>query len=40
MVKEAEANKEKDAKRKEEADVKNELEQLVFATEKAIKDFR
>ena len=38
MVKEAEANKEKDAKRKEEADVKNELEQLVFATEKAIKD--
>ncbi len=38
MVKEAEANKEKDAKRKEEADVKNELEQLIFATEKAIKD--
>ena len=38
MVKEAEANKEKDAKRKEEADTKNELEQLVFATEKAIKD--
>ena len=38
MVKEAEANKEKDAKRKEEADTKNELEQLVFATEKAVKD--
>lgn len=38
MVKEAEANKEADAKRKEEADVKNELEQLTFATEKAIKD--
>ena len=38
MVKEAEANKEKDAKRKEEADTKNELEQLIFATEKAIKD--
>ena len=38
MVKEAEANKEKDAKRKEEADVKNELEQLIFATEKAIKE--
>ena len=37
-MKEAEANKEADAKRKEEADVKNELEQLVFATEKAIKD--
>ena len=38
MVKEAEENKEKDAKRKEEADTKNEIEQLVFATEKAIKD--
>ena len=38
MVKEAEANKEKDAKRKEEADVKNEIEQLTYATEKAIKD--
>ncbi len=38
MVKEAEANKEADAKRKEEADLKNESEQLVFATEKAIKD--
>ncbi len=38
MVKEAEANKEADAKRKEEADIKNEVEQLVFATEKAIKD--
>ena len=38
MVKEAEANKQKDAKRKEEADTKNEAEQLIFATEKAIKD--
>ena len=38
MVKEAEANKEKDQQRKEEADTKNELEQLIFATEKAIKD--
>ena len=38
MVKEAEENKEKDQKRKEEADTKNELEQLIFATEKAIKD--
>ena len=38
MVKEAEENKEKDLKRKEEADTKNELEQLIFATEKAIKD--
>ena len=38
MVKEAEANKEADDKRKEEADLKNESEQLIFATEKAIKD--
>ncbi len=38
MVKEAEANKEADEKRKEEADLKNEAEQLVFMTEKSIKD--
>ncbi len=38
MVKEAEANKEADTKRKEEADLRNEGEQLIFATEKAIKD--
>ena len=38
MVKEAEANKEADNKRKEEADLKNEAEQTIFATEKAIKD--
>ena len=38
MVKEAEANKEADNKRKEEADVKNEAEQIIFQTEKAIKD--
>ena len=38
MVKEAEANKEADNKRKEEADAKNEAEQMIFATEKAIKD--
>jgi len=38
MVKEAEANREADAKRKEEADVKNEAEQLVFQTEKSIKE--
>ena len=38
MVKEAEANKEADAKRKEEVDLRNESEQLIFATEKAIKD--
>ena len=38
MVKEAEANKEADTKRKEEADARNEAEQTIFATEKAIKD--
>jgi molecular chaperone DnaK len=38
MVKEAEANKEADKKRKEDVDTRNEAEQLVFATEKAIKD--
>ncbi|MDD4809520.1 MAG: molecular chaperone DnaK [Bacilli bacterium] len=38
MVKEAEANKETDLKRKEEADVKNEADQVIFATEKAITD--
>ena len=38
MIKEAEANKAADEKRKEEADLKNEAEQLIFATEKAIKD--
>lgn len=38
MVKEAEANAEADKKRKEEADTRNEAEQLIFATEKAIKD--
>ena len=38
MIKEAEANKEADAKRKEEADVRNDAEQLVFQTEKSIKD--
>ena len=38
MMKEAEANKEEDKRRKEEADTKNEAEQLVFQTEKMIKD--
>lgn len=38
MMKEAEANKEADNKKKEEADVKNEAEQLVFQTEKSLKD--
>ena len=38
MMKEAEANKEEDKKRKEEADVKNEAEQLVFQTEKSSRE--
>jgi molecular chaperone DnaK len=38
MMKEAEENKEKDAKAKELADAKNDAEQVVFMTEKAIKD--
>ena len=38
MVKEAEANKEADSKKKEEADLKNEAEQLIFTTERSIKD--
>jgi len=38
MMKEAEANKEADQKKKEEADTKNEAEQTIFATEKALKD--
>ena len=39
MMKEAEANKEADNKRKEEAEVRNDAEQMVFAAEKSIKDF-
>ena len=38
MVKEAAENKEKDDKRKEEAELKNDAEQLVFQTEKSLKD--
>ena len=38
MMKEAEANKEKDEKAKELADAKNDAEQVIFMTEKAIKD--
>ena len=38
MMKEAEANKEKDEKAKELADAKNDAEQIIFMTEKAIKD--
>lgn len=39
MMKEAEANKEADKKRKEEADLRNEVEQLCFQTESSLKDF-
>ena len=38
MVKEAEANREADEKKKEEAETRNEAEQLVFQTEKSLKD--
>ena len=38
MMKEAEKNKEADAKKKEIADAKNDAEQVIFMTEKAIKD--
>ena len=38
MMKEAEKNKEADAKKKEIVDAKNDAEQVVFMTEKAIKD--
>ncbi len=38
MMKEAEANKEADEKKKALADAKNEADQMIFATEKAIKD--
>jgi len=38
MVKDAEENAEKDKKIKEEAELKNEADQMIFATNKAIKD--
>ena len=38
MMKEAEAHKEEDNKKKEAADTKNDAEQVIFMTEKAIKD--
>ena len=38
MMKEAEANKEEDQKKKEEIDLKNEAEQMIFQTEKTLKD--
>ena len=38
MMKEAEANREEDQKKKDIADAKNSAEQMIFSTEKAIKD--
>ncbi|BAQ11497.1 molecular chaperone dnak [Bacillus sp. OxB-1] len=38
MVKDAEANAEEDKKRKEEADLRNEADQLVFMADKTLKD--
>ncbi len=40
MVKDAEAHKEEDRKRKETVDVKNEADALVFRAEKALKDYK
>ncbi|MBQ7105459.1 MAG: molecular chaperone DnaK [Bacilli bacterium] len=38
MMKEAEENAEEDKKRKEQADLRNDAEQMIFQTEKALKD--
>ena len=38
MMKDAEANAEADAKRKEEVDLRNEVDQAIFATEKTLKE--
>ncbi|MBM7660779.1 molecular chaperone DnaK [Bacillus mesophilus] len=38
MVKDAEANADADKKRKEEVDLRNEADQLIFTTEKTLKD--
>ena len=38
MMKEAEANNEADKKKKEEADLRNDAEQMIFQSEKALKD--
>jgi len=40
MVKDAEINAEEDKKRKEEADVKNEADALIFRSEKALTDYK
>ena len=38
MVKEAEANKEADEKKKEEAEIRNNADSMIFSTEKALED--
>ena len=38
MMKEAEANKEADEKRKEEAEIRNNADSMIFSTEKALED--
>ena len=40
MIKEAEANKEEDEKKKEQVDTRNEAESLIFQTEKTLKDIK
>jgi molecular chaperone DnaK len=40
MMKDAEANAEADAKRKEEVDLKNEVDATIFATEKQSKKLK
>lgn len=40
MIKDAEAHAEEDKKRREEADVRNQAESLVYQTEKFVKDQR
>lgn len=40
MMKDAEANAEADAKRKEEVDLRNEVDQAIFATEKQSKKLK
>ncbi|MFT8460062.1 molecular chaperone DnaK [Liquorilactobacillus ghanensis] len=40
MVKEAKENEEADKKRKEEVDLKNEVDQLLFSSEKTLKDVK
>ena len=38
MVKDAEANAEADKKRKEEVDLRNEVDQLIFTVDKTLKE--